>query len=384
MPRGSRGWLVFAACVAVALIAGALLAPRPSTGPSVPPRAVKPPVAGPTRAPPSGATWVRAGAVANPGWSFDGDWLSWELSGPGPDELAVEVAAIDDGIGDKPHPIGGFDGGRTFGAVWHPADDRAFVLHAAPGAAMRPSWIAPGSAASTPWLADSAVKGVVVDPAFAADGDRVAFISYETGDGDLRVWHRATDTVDPAVITPAIESTPAWSPDGTRIAVGRAVGGDDDVAVLDVAAGAYATVAAGPGSQIRPTWGADGSVVYFDSPDGERWSVVAKLGDVARTVATDVRLPVRAAPALTPDRAWLAWTDGQGDSDLVHLTNLVDGRIVDVATGLKVAAEPAIGETTDHRRWLASVGIQDGARVLAVREITAAFVEPSAAEHAAP
>lgn len=365
-----RGWVLFAAAGLGAVLIGGILAPRPSTGPVLPPRTVPRPVdEGPKVLPPSGATWVQAGAIANPAWSYDGKWLAWEVSGPGPDDLTVWIAKIVDGVGEDPRAVELPGGGRTLAPTWAREPDLALMEGQARGEAMRIFAMVPDGSSPSALIDESTVKGVLSDPAFSPSGDRIAFIDYETGDGDVRVWHRGAATLDSPVITDAIESTPSWSPDGARIAAGRAVGGDENIAVLDLATSTYAPVAAGPGSQLRPTWGADGSVVYFDSPDGERWSVVAWLGDTARTLASDVRLPVRAAPALTPDRAWLAWTADQSASDVVHLTNLADGRIVDVSTGLSVAAEPAVGETADHRLWLASVGRKDGVRALAVREI---------------
>jgi hypothetical protein len=96
-------------------------------------------------------------------------------------------------------------------------------------------------------------------------------------------------------------------------------------------------------------WAGD-SLVYFTNERGaDHWDIAVTTGPkTKRIVARDVRLPLRASPAITPDGKWVAF--GVEDPKRANriLFAAIDGtRTVEVATDLVACGEPAVGRSGD-------------------------------------
>src|SRR5262249_33300440 len=154
------------------------------------------------------------------------------------------------------------------------------------------------------------------------------------------------------MVTPINETLkyPAWSEDGTSVlfTANDEDGAGDDVFQQPTAGGARDLIAGGTGDEIRALYSANGHVVLFHQNYG-RWNLLSVAGDQATTLAANVRFPLRARPALTPDGKWVAYslTDPQRSSSIV-LSRVDGSATVEVPTSFTGCGEPAI--TVQGRR----------------------------------
>lgn len=100
--------------------------------------------------------------------------------------------------------------------------------------------------------------------AWSPTGDRVAFMSTASGNGDVYLWPGA-DSTTRVVAGAAYDGDPAWSPDGTRIVFVTARHGNLELYTLTLASGQLTRLTNSPGVDYFPTWLPDGRIVYVGS-----------------------------------------------------------------------------------------------------------------------
>lgn len=109
-------------------------------------------------------------------------------------------------------------------------------------------------------------------PAWSADGTRLAYLRDEPGGQVLVVVNAdGTGAID-VTASPSLQNTPTWSPDGTRIAVSRMVPGltistQYDIVVITLATGAEVDITASVNGldfdERDPAWSPDGTKIAF-------------------------------------------------------------------------------------------------------------------------
>jgi Tol biopolymer transport system component len=86
------------------------------------------------------------------------------------------------------------------------------------------------------------------DPAWSADGARIAFASDR--DGGWRIWIMGADGSDPMPLTPGPgDRRPAWSPDGSRLAFDTERDGRTHLALVRADGGDQEALASGEWSR---------------------------------------------------------------------------------------------------------------------------------------
>jgi Tol biopolymer transport system component len=330
------------------------------------------------------ATTVDAGAPGhayNPTWSPDGKRLAFELD-PYEGSVDLYVVAVDGTQATgAPRRIGlpgstsAFSTQASVAAspAWHPGGQLLFEGSNA-GGAMRLYYWAPDRPQAVELLSVSKAAGDLSWPAVSSDGKKVAFVSDVTGNGDLYLWTQATNEIAIVVASTFSEMAPRFEPSSGRIAYTRKNLGGEDLFVAD-AAGASSAWAGGNGDQTRPVW-AGGSLVYFTNERGaDHWDIAVASGPKnKRIVARDVRLPLRAPPALSPDGKWVAY--GLADpksANRIALAMLDGSRATEVTTDRVACGEPAIGRSGDKLVLAFTALPHDGAdwRQLELVDVTA-------------
>ena len=77
-----------------------------------------------------------------------------------------------------------------------------------------------------------------------------------------------------------------------------------------------------------------GSIVFFDGSRGEdHWDVVSASGGTKVVIAKDVRLPLRARPAVSPDGRWVAYAFSDPTKSDKIMMSKVDGSKTVASTG---------------------------------------------------
>jgi len=291
------------------------------------------------------------GHAYNPSWSPDGQWLAFELNRfEGSVDLFVVKVQNGNPMGAPqkvtvPGAGSNFSSGGTIAAApnWHPQGQLIFEGSNAGGTNRLYFW-APGGQKASELLNTTQIKGDLSWPAVSPDGKLLAFVSDATGQGDLYTWNRSTNQVSQALTSTFSEMAPRYSKDGSKVAYSRKNLGGEDLFILQGTQSVPRI--GGNGDQTRPAWIGD-SVVFFSNERGEdHWDIAtsAAPGD-KRVLAKDVRLPLRATPAVSPDGQWIVY--GVSDPEKAHFIMLtaVDGsRTIQIETDKVAAGEPAMVE----------------------------------------
>ncbi|HZA26075.1 MAG TPA: hypothetical protein VE915_00280 [Actinomycetota bacterium] len=102
------------------------------------------------------------------------------------------------------------------------------------------------------------MKGSEHRPAWSPDGKEIAFVSTETGIGQIYVLDLQDRAVRQLTQDPMWKEDLSWSPDGRRILyvanTEDETNGDRDLFVIEATGGNPQEVIAGPNQDVAPAW----------------------------------------------------------------------------------------------------------------------------------
>ena len=101
--------------------------------------------------------------------------------------------------------------------------------------------------------------------------------------------------------------------------------------------------------------------MYFTSERGDgHWDIAVSSGPgKKKVIAKDVRLPVRASPALAGGGQWVAYgSDLPEKGKFIFFTKLDGSTTIEIDTGLIAAGEPAI-TSANGRTFMAFTALPD-------------------------
>jgi Tol biopolymer transport system component len=289
------------------------------------------------------------GHASNPTWSADGSQLAFEINDYG-GNISMYAAKVQNGnpMGTPsqvklPHAASSFGGGGSVAANATWLQDGMMFEGSTAGGTMRLYYWTPSGSMAGEFLENSKIGGDLTWPAASADGNFLAFVSDATGKGDIYVWDASTNEIKQMLQSPFTESAPRYHRDGQTLAFSRKNQGGEDL--FTVSGGTTAPLVGGNGDQSRPVYSSGGEVVFFTSERGDgHWDIAVSSGPgQKKVIAKDIRLPVRAPPALSPDGQWVAY--GADNPDLarfIFFTKLDGSATVKYDTQLVAAGEPAL------------------------------------------
>jgi len=135
---------------------------------------------------------------------------------------------------------------------------------------------------------------------------------------------------------------PAFHSDGEQIAYSRKNRGGEDMFVLEGTTSR--PWVGGNGDQSRPAW-AGGTILFFSNERGDdQWDIAASSAVGSKTIlAKNIRLPLRAQPALSPDGQWVVYAVSDPEqSHKIFLTKVDGSRTIRIDTELVAAGEPSV------------------------------------------
>ncbi len=297
-------------------------------------------------------SYAADGHAYNPVFSTDGGALAFEvnpyqgdvdlylasLSGSEATGLAVKVA-----LPGATSPFGS-RGRIAASPVWHP---EGFVIFEAsnPGGKYRLYYRRGLNGSAAEYISNQQLSGNLTQAMLSPRGDKLVFVTDASGQADLQTRDTRTGAVAVLTRSPEAESYPAFSGDGRRVVFSRERSGGEDVFEIEVTSGIERQLAGGHGDQTRPVYAADGAVVFFDGSRGEEhWDLVSVRDGTTRVLARDVRLPLRARPALSPDGRFAAFAYQEPAKAQDVMITRVDGSgSVALETAFTAVAEPAFG-----------------------------------------
>ncbi len=291
------------------------------------------------------------GHAYNPNWSADGKYVAFEVVRYDGASIDLYIASMNRTTPIDAVKVPLWDGSKASGntpvmsnPTWHPNGISVFEGSNQEGTD-RLYVYALGEASATELLNAAQAPGDLTFPTMTPDGRQLAFVSSQTGNGDLRIWNRTTNKITQLTNTEATESFPEYSANCRHLLFTRQQRSTQDLFELDLVTNTERAIVSGSGDQTRPIYAADGSIVYFTSERGaDLWDIatVDKTGSNKRVIAEDVRLPLRQRPALTPDGRWVAWVSADPTKDgEIALTRLDGTKTVEIPTEYRDCSEPA-------------------------------------------
>ncbi len=144
-------------------------------------------------------------------------------------------------------------------------------------------------------------------PAWAPDGERIAFQSYRHGTWDIWIINADGSNATAVTTGPFDDREPHWSPDGSRLAFSSDRSGNYDIWTLELATGAVSRLTRDEGNEYWPAWSPNGrEVAFVASREIGRGIRAVDLAGTERTlVASD---QTAGAPAWTPDGRTVAFS----------------------------------------------------------------------------
>lgn len=176
----------------------------------------------------------------------------------------------------------------------------------------------------------------LLSPAWAPDGRRIAYVSFEGRNSAIYVQEVATGNRQEVAAGPGLNSAPAWSPDGTRLAMTLSKDGNPEIYIMNLSTRALTRLTNNPAIDTEASWSPDGSRIAFTSDRGggpQIYEVGVGGGEAKRV--TFGKGEYNARPRYSPDgrkialvtRSNGAYRIGVLDLDTDTLTVLTDSRL---------------------------------------------------------
>lgn len=111
-------------------------------------------------------------------------------------------------------------------------------------------------------------KDPVMSPAWSADGQQLAYVSFEDRRSQIYTQEVLTGKRQRISSFAGINGAPAWSPDGRRMAMTLSHKGNPDIYIYDIASRRFSQLTTNVAIDTEPAWSPDSSHILFTSDRG--------------------------------------------------------------------------------------------------------------------
>ena len=173
----------------------------------------------------------------------------------------------------------------------------------------------------------------ILSTAWAPEGGRVAYVSFETGRSVIVVQDLTTGQRQRVAEYKGINGAPVFSPDGAKLAMSLSRDGNSEIYIRDLASGDLRRVTRQPNAiDTEPSWSPDGESLIFTSDRGGRPQIYRKDLKTAFVERLTFQGEYNARGRLLPDgrrllyvhrregRYHIAWQDIETDAPPILLT----------------------------------------------------------------
>jgi TolB protein len=183
----------------------------------------------------------------------------------------------------------------------------------------------------------------LMSPAWSADGQFLAYVSFESGRSSVYVQRLSTGERSRVSARSGINGAPTFSPDGRRLALTLSRDGDLDIYVLELSNQSLTRVTASDAIDTEPEWSRDGGVIYFTSDRAGSPQIYKTNLDGSKTAQrVTFTNAYNARPRLSPDGNSLALVTLDGGGYRIGLYDLRN-RSLRVLTGATQDEAPSFG-----------------------------------------
>lgn len=165
-------------------------------------------------------------------------------------------------------------------------------------------------------------KEPIISPAFSPDGNRLAYVSFESRKATIFVHELATGARSAVASFRGSNSAPAFSLDGRQLAAALSRDGLAQIYTLGIDGSNPKRLSHSSGIDTEPVFSADGTAIYFVSDRGGQpqvYRMASSGGDAHRvTFSGDYNI----SPAVSPDGKLLAYVTRRSGGFTVAVMNL--------------------------------------------------------------
>lgn len=111
-------------------------------------------------------------------------------------------------------------------------------------------------------------KDPILSPDWSPDGNKVAYVSFETSRPAVFVQNLATGERRQVTNFKGLNGAPSWSPDGDKLALVLSKDGNPEIYTLDLSSGQFTRLTQHFAIDTEPSWTPDGEGIIFTSNRG--------------------------------------------------------------------------------------------------------------------
>ena len=185
-------------------------------------------------------------------------------------------------------------------------------------------------------------KHPIISPAWAPDGKKVAYVSFENGQSEIFFQELATGKRERVVAFDGSNSAPAFSPDGTKLAFVLSKLGNPDIYVMDLATRKVERMTDHYAIDTEPQWGVDGKEIFFTSSraGGPQVYKLDTRSKAVTRVTFDGGYNARAR--LTADGRKLVYVHREGDRFHIASQDLKSGLVHILTSETELDESPSV------------------------------------------
>lgn len=173
----------------------------------------------------------------------------------------------------------------------------------------------------------------IISPAWAPDGSRMAYVSFEKKKPIVFVQSLYTGERKVVANFKGNNSAPAWAPDGSKLAVVLTYGANSQIYTISADGSNLQQVTKSSSIDTEPAFSPDGQFIYFSSDRGGRpqiYKVPASGGSASRVTFEG---GYNVSPRFSPDGKYLTYIRNDGGSFKVAVQDLGSGSVKVLSAG---------------------------------------------------